>query len=91
MLEQLHAKQWPPPKMLLEVLDDLHAAYEATNALPQGIVGGNAALGRMRKAPTPHPSQQHKLAQPSDGTNSSQLQIRGEAASRRGRCDTLGV
>ena len=52
-MEQLHAKQWPPLKMLPEVLDDLRAADEANYALSQGAVGGIATLGRMRKAPSP--------------------------------------
>ena len=39
--------------MLPEVLDNLRAADEANDALPQGVVGGNAGTGRIRKALIP--------------------------------------
>jgi len=47
------AKQWPPLKLLPEEVDDLHAPDEASYAPRWAVAGGDAALGKMRKTPSP--------------------------------------
>ena len=40
-------------EMLPEALDDLRAANEASDALSQGVIGGNAGTGEDEKGPGP--------------------------------------
>ena len=48
-----YCKAGPPLKLLPDEVDDLHATIEAHYTPAWGVVGGAAALGKMRKTASP--------------------------------------